>query len=183
MIHIHTFLCRKVPSTLVYIMQWVHSLCALVSQHKTGEKWITWATQYLINFTWRTQWFDFLWPPFLLQHRRIAPNHMTWGHTDGGRWRPLVAGLPSLTWWYNWRLGFLDRWSVTSSTCWMGQRSVSGVYLWHWTVSCPAIQSARFFYIFKSMKSQGSEASWKREDTKPTKYFQCLYSVLSLSLL
>ena len=138
-------------------MQWVHSLCALVSQHKTGEKWITWATQYLINFTWRTQWFDFLWPPFLLQHRRIAPNHMTWGHTDGGRWRPLVAGLPSLTWWYNWRLGFLDRWSVTSSTCWMGQRSVSGVYLWHWTVSCPAIQSARFFFYLNQWNHRGQK--------------------------
>lgn len=152
----HTFdtypcrsLCRKVPmSTLVYIMQWVHSLCVLSVADKK-KNWlkivITWVTQNLINFTRRTEWFtDILWPPFLLQHRRVAPNHMTWGHTDGGeRWRPLLAGLPSLTWWDNWRLGFLDWWSITGSAGRMGQRSICGGHLWNWTVSRSAIQSGK----------------------------------------
>lgn len=123
-------------------------VCALCSGHKK-KNWlkivITWVTQNLINFTRRTEWFtDILWPPFLLQHRRVAPNHMTWGHTDGGeRWRPLLAGLPSLTWWDNWRLGFLDWWSITGSAGWMGQRSICGGHLWNRTVSRSAIQSGK----------------------------------------
>lgn len=122
-------------------------VCALCSGQK--KNWlkivITWVTQNLINFTRRTEWFtDILWPPFLLQHRRVAPNHMTWGHTDGGeRWRPLLAGLPSLTWWDNWRLGFLDWWSITGSAGRMGQRSICGGHLWNWTVSRSAIQSGK----------------------------------------